>query len=123
LDAALNYIDQAKSEQFNNGYFSPMYASLLRREAEALIMNDAASPEEIIALLDNSIDLYKEQHGENGRYLPIFYNLLVNYCKQNKVSHDNMQQMTTVLRDSDVSRLKREETFLSYNFDFVERDF
>ncbi|KAG2388847.1 hypothetical protein C9374_000286 [Naegleria lovaniensis] len=111
LDAALNYIAQAKEIHFNNGYFSPVYASLLRREAEALILSEQAAPHEIISLLDNAIDLRVEQYGSKDRYLPIFYDVLVNYCQQNKIDHEKLSEYSSELRKANIPVLKREEIF------------
>ncbi|EFC43900.1 predicted protein [Naegleria gruberi] len=123
LDAALNYITQSKELQFNNGYFSPSYSSLLRREAEVLILGEKASTEEVISLLDNAIELHTEQYGASGRYLPLFYDLLVNYCKEQKINHEKLAEYSSAVSKLNIPELKREELLLLRNLDFVERDF
>ncbi|KAF0977731.1 hypothetical protein FDP41_003053 [Naegleria fowleri] len=121
LEAALNYISQAKEIHFNNGYFSPVYASLLRREAEVLILSEQAAPNEIISLLENAIDLRVEQYGPNDRYLPIFYDLLVYYCQQNKLDHEKLTEFSSKLSKVNIPVLKREEIFWM-KVDLAERN-
>ncbi|KAL9645749.1 hypothetical protein ABK040_003481 [Willaertia magna] len=109
LDAALNYVDLAKSVNHNSGCFSFNYASILRREGEILALKGDASSDNVLSLLTKALELYTEQYTTTGRFYPLYCAALVNYCKQNNLTHDKLEECKAALQGVNVNRLQSEE--------------